>query len=175
MNSGYTLALCRNAQALVTYAALLRAKNSEADEMEVISLQLDQDCLECCMLEPEEDGLNEWLAKFGVVADEWPENTPVLRKRVPGCLPCPVDEEDEPALKRALFAAADLANRQRKGEGLAEYQLEDGKIPCAQMDENGVYNWDVMEIAGDMRIQYPSPSLQDELAAHRLRRLPVSM
>ncbi len=174
--NGYSLALCRDARALVACAALRNAQKNEADEMELISQQLDQDYIECCILEPDERALNDWLKVFGVVPDPWPEDAPVLRCHVPGMLPKPVSENEEQEMMAALMAAVDLAERIRQGKNslFDAGQIEEGKIPCARFEKDGTFDWRTLEISGDMMIQYPAPALDDELAARRLRRLPVS-
>lgn len=174
--NGYGLALLRSTQALVGYAALLHAMNGETGEMEKISLQLDQDCLEMMIMQPNEQAMNEWLAKFGVVADAWPENLPVLRRRIPGRIPRPIEESEEPLLSEALKAAADFATNEalrRTGEATGD-QLGSGSIPCARREKDGSFSWSRIEISKNMQIQYPSPALDDELAARRLRRLPLN-
>ena len=172
--NGYAFALCRSTQALSSYAALLNKQIDAADEMELISLQLDQDCLECLLMEPNEQAMNEWLSAFGVVADEWPERTAVLRRRIPGWLPMMLEEKDEPALEMALLAAADLTVNPNTGELFSGGLMEEGWIFCAKADGKGGFVWEKRDISSEMRIQYPSPALEDELAAHRLRRLPVN-
>lgn len=170
--NGYTLALCRDMQALVSYTVLLAAKSQQADEMELVSLQLDQDYLECRLLEPDEEALNSWLKAFGVEALEWPEDEPVLRRHEPASLPRALDRAEEEALSCALLAAADCGEVRAKASGFE--QLANGRILCARSLNGTEFDWTDMEIPKNAAAGLPSPVLEDELAARRLRRIPVS-
>ena len=171
--NGCSLALCRDEQALAGYAALLEAKNRNADELEQISLELDQDCIECNMMPESVSGCDRWLAVFGVEAAQWPEYMPRILSRQPGMLSRPVNGEEERLIKRALLAAADYAqcpDAQKK----AVDAKKNGAIPCARSDGENGFIWNSINLAGSMKLPFPSPALDDELAARRLRRIPVS-
>lgn len=174
--NGYTLALMKTAQALAGYAQLLAARKQKADEMELISLQLDQDYLECRLLAPDEKALNRWLGLFGVEAVEWDEGETVLRRHEPAMLPRPLSEEERENLACALYASADYA----KGETTkmlkisSMEQLAGGRMLYAKRTGERTFQWKSVDIPKDTAVRYPSLVLEDELAARRLRRLPVS-
>ncbi len=173
---GYTLALCPDVQALAGYGALLSAYKAGEDEMSIISRKLDQNYLECSIAEPDDEDMNRWLKVFGVIAQPREKGMPVVRKHVPGMLPMGVSDADIAALTEALLAAAGFARSEEKlAEKVnAKTDMGGGKLFCACMKEDGSCEWQLRDFASATKLQYPAPALEDELAARRMRRMPVS-
>jgi len=170
--NGYALALCRSEQALAGYAALIEARTREADELEQIGLLLDQDCIEYRVIPDQRTALEKWLRVFGMEADPWPAGVPKVDSYLPGMIPQVPKEEDQKALTGALLAAVDYASNP-EAQRLAA-KADGGMVSCVRPDGKGGFVWSKVNLAGSMRIPFPSPALDDELAARRLRKLPLS-
>lgn len=168
--NGCALAFCPDEQALAGYAALLEAKSRNENELEQVSLLLDQNCVECRVLPEKEDALGKWLSTFGVEAGQ-ADDQPQVLKYVPGWLPQIPEGDELEEISCALYAAADYAGNLQAARAAAKGE---GYIACARPDGQGAFRWDSIQIANSMRLQFPAPSLDDELAARRLRRMPVS-
>ena len=168
--NGYALAFCPDEQALAGYAALLDAKKRNENELEQVSLTLDQSCIECRLIPETENTLEKWLSVFGVEAvHEQDEQIQILRYQ-PGLLPQTPEDDELEELSEALFAAADYTLNPAAQEAAAD----EGSVPCARPDGKGSFRWERIDLSENMRLQFPAPALDDELAARRLRRLPVS-
>ncbi len=172
--NGYALALCPDAQALAGYAALLDLKRKNGDELEQVGLQLDLSCLEVRLIPEKDAPLNRWVKVFGMEDITEEENMPSFLRYDPGMLPDFPDEDDEDRMRNALMAAADFSVNPEAAKRASEAQENGGLVPCAKPDGKGGFLWGAVNIAGSMNLQYPSPALEDELAARRLRRIPVS-
>ena len=172
--NGYALALCRGEQALAGYAALTEARGRNADELEQISLLLDQDCVEYRVEPDQREALEKWLSVFGMEADPWPDDVPKVVSYRPGMIPQVPNARDQQALTGALLAAADYVKNPAAGRVWEAAAKEQGMAPCARPDGKGGYSWGKINLAVGMRIPFPSPALDDELAVRRLRRLPLS-
>lgn len=164
--NGCSLALCRDQQALGGYAALLDAVKNSDSELEEISLRLDLDCLEVKIHGEKVEPLEEWLSVFGVEYEEHDEFMPRVAVYRSGMIPAFPGRKDMEALSEAMLAAVDYAAKRPAAAG--------GMIPCAAPDGKDGFVWKEISLAGSMNLQFPSPALDDELAARRLRRLPVS-
>ena len=117
--------------------------------------------------------LEKWLDVFGVETMPWPEGMPKVMTYRSGQLPDLPGEEDQKALTQALKAAVDYAQNPQARK-VCEEAKSKGMISCATLSQNGKFDWKAMSMSGQMGLQFPSPALDDELAARRLRKLPVS-
>lgn len=165
-----TLILCPDAQALAVYATLMNRKCEHVDEMELISLYLDQDYMEFRMSKPDETWLERWLDRFGVEPNELPEDEPTMRRHEPAHLPRKLYEEEEKELALALNAAAYLPKAVKALKG----KLTDDTIICVQTDGGQSFSHCVATYPENLAAVYPSASLNDEVGAQRLRRIPLN-
>lgn len=172
--AGGVLVILPDAQALADYAALMQARVERADEMELLSLQLDQNYVEFSEQAPDRNELEKWMKVFGV-KEKKPDVSLHLRRQERGHLPRMINMEEQEDLTLVLNAMMDLAVNEPLGEWKAlQEQVKDNRIPCVRLTGEGDFEWCMMDQSHDVQVEYPSPSLEDELAARRLRRLPVS-
>ncbi len=173
-DNGYTLALCMNTQAHSAYAALLTAQKQRCDDMELVMLRLEQDYLECRLTNADDAVLNRMLGPFGLKLPTLPEDTVVLRRHTPACLPdlrLSVQEED--CLSIALTAAASFAELDAQMRGKLGKMDGNDRVPCGRWTGEG-FEWSVMNLLGNSNLEFVSPVIQDEITVRRLRKLPVS-
>jgi len=173
-DAGGALLLFPDTRALADYAVLMKARAEQTDEMDLISLQLDQDYLEFREHAPDRNELDKWMKVFGV-KEKKSDVSLYLKRQERGHLPRMINSEERDDLTLVLNVVMDLAANEPLGDWKAlQEQMKDDRIPCARLNDQDEFEWRMMEQAHDVPVEYPSPSLEDELAARRLRRLPVS-